>query len=136
MLDNLKLSHIGWAVPDIYEAVPLFNLLGFNETAKPYNDIKRGVILTLLKDTGNTVIELVAPLNPESPVSNILRTNGPTPYHACFSISNIESALLFKKLENAGFVMIKNLEEAPLLEGKNVVFFYSSKIGIIEVVVC
>ena len=70
-----------------------------------------------------------------SPVSDILKRNGPTPYHVCFSIDVEKSFDDCKKdFEKNGFIVLQEPAPAPLLEGKDVVFLYSQHIGLIELV--
>lgn len=87
-----KIDHIAVAVPNLEEA------LTFWQTALglPLLDIEtvteQGVRVAKL-DAGNTHIELLEPLSPESPVGKFLAQKGPGLHHLCFSVENINQEL-------------------------------------------
>jgi len=130
---DLRFSHIGWAVSSIEKSVSIFSVLGFVPHGSACKDVKRGVRILLLKNVEGNKIELVEPLDNNSPVSNLLKKTGPSPYHICLSCSQ-KDYIDFKKLfiDNK-FIEIHKIEEAPALGGDEVAFFYSNIIGLIEI---
>ena len=134
-MGNLKQTHLGWAVNSLKNAIRTFLPLGYIPIGDVCIDNARKVELILLADSGDNIIELVAPIDDSSPVSDILKRNGPTPYHVCFSIDVEKSFDDCKKdFEKNGFIVLQEPAPAPLLEGKDVVFLYSQHIGLIELV--
>ena len=134
-MDNLKQTHLGWAVNSLKNAIRTFLPSGYIPIGDVCIDNARKVELILLADSGDNIIELVAPIDDSSPVSDILKRNGPTPYHVCFSIDVEKSFEDCKKdFEKNGFIVLHEPAPAPLLEGKDVVFLYSQHIGLIELV--
>lgn len=130
---DIRFAHIGWAVKNINSAVESFAVLGYKPIGNICHDVQRNVALILLKDKSDAVIELVAPEADDSPVSDILKKNGPTPYHICCSISKDDwgGGEIFKK---NGFMILHQQQKAPLFGNKDVVFLYSSNIGVIELI--
>lgn len=127
--------HTGWAVNSIEKASASFTVLGYKALGSICEDKIRNVCLLLISNQQSDVIELVEPLSCDSPVSDILKRNGPTPYHVCFSIDVEKSFDDCKKdFEKNGFIVLQEPAPAPLLEGKDVVFLYSQHIGLIELV--
>ena len=80
---------------------------------------------------GDTTIELVAPASPDSPVTKLLKREGPTPYHICYETTDIDTTILeFKKI---GFLPLqKDAEIAPAIPGGKVIFLTSLSAGLIE----
>ena len=135
MLDeNCFCSHIGWAVPSIDSALPSFGLLGFFARGQVYADTERKVSLLILKDSKGNTIELVEPLGVDSPVTNLLAKNGAMTYHVCFSTKRDSWDEYKKELQKEGFVPLSSPSAAPALGGYDVVFLYSKKIGLIEII--
>ena len=94
-------------------------------------DKKRKVIIQFIKN-GDYLIELVAPLGKESPVTNLLKKQGNSPYHICYETDNLEKDI--KDLDDDGFVIISDLLKAPAIYNKKVIFLYKKEIGLIELV--
>lgn len=87
-----RVDHIAVAVHNLEEALSYYQgslgltLLGI-ETVE-----EQGVKVAKL-DTGNTHIELLEPLSPESPVGKFLATKGPGLHHICLAVSDIDAEL-------------------------------------------
>ncbi|MBQ5540267.1 MAG: hypothetical protein IIU03_08545, partial [Bacteroidales bacterium] len=64
MQNNLKLHHIGYAVPDIKTTAKEFEKLGFLQKETLYDEALTVELCYLEKD--GTIIELVCQKNPES----------------------------------------------------------------------
>lgn len=133
---NLSLAHIGWAVESIENAVRDLYALGFKPICGVCMDETRKVELLLVSDIHGNTIELVAPMAADSPVSEILKKNGPTLYHICFS-AGVESDFrdCKKEFTSNGFAVLHKPSPAPLFGGKDVVFLYSKHLGLIELVI-
>ena len=127
-------SHIGWAVNSIEDAIEKFTFLGYTVQRNICIDHIRKVKLALLNDVEGHVIELVAPIAEDSPVSDLLQKVGPTPYHICFTVNKSDWEIYKKTLKANGFVILHKPSPAPLFDGKKVVFLYSKDIGLVELV--
>ena len=127
----MKINHIGYAVKNIAESVLMFEKLGFSILKKTIKDQKRGIEIAFMKNEA-VVIELVSPLSESSPISNIIKKVGNTPYHLCFETGGLDEKIT--ELKKHGFVSIDKKSKAVALNNKNVAFLYNKAVGIIELV--
>ncbi|ENK0555897.1 VOC family protein [Clostridium sporogenes] len=127
----MKISHIGYAVKDIDIAVDEFKKLGFKKIKEKIVDKKRNVIIQFM-DNKSCCIELIAPLDEESPVKNILKKLGDTPYHICYETNNIVEKI--DELKRDKYFLIEHPSNAIAMEGNQVAFLYKKNVGIIELV--
>jgi len=127
----MKIHHIGYAVNNIEDSLNEFKKLGYKCVENKIVDKKRKVIIQFIKN-GDYLIELVAPLGKESPVTNLLKKQGNSPYHICYETDNLEKEI--KDLDDDGFVIISDLLKAPAINNKKVIFLYKKEIGLIELV--
>ena len=127
----MKLHHIGYAVNDIQESVSQFKLLGYELHSETTDDPERNVKICFMRNQ-NTLVELIAPLSPKSPVSNWLTKNGCSPYHLCYESRNIDEDIRYFK-ENGAKEISKPLA-APAIEGNLAAFLYLGSLGIVELI--
>lgn len=127
----MKIHHIGYAVKDLESSIKEFEKLGYNCVENKIIDKKRKVIIQFIKN-GKYLIELITPLNEESPITNILKKQGSSPYHICYETNDIDKEI--KEMSNNGFTIITKLSEVPAIENKKVVFLYKRNIGLIELI--
>ena len=127
----MKIHHIGYAVNNIEDSLNEFKKLGYKCVENKIVDKKRKVIIQFIEN-GDYSIELVAPLGKESPVTNLLKKQGNSPYHICYETDNLEKEI--KDLDDDGFVIISDLLKAPAINNKKVIFLYKKEIGLIELV--
>lgn len=134
-LTSTKLAHIGYAVASIEKALKPFYVLGFMSKGDICEDVRRNVRLQSLSDKQGNIIELVEPINDNSPVSELLKQNGPIPYHLCISMSKSEwENSYYALLQENKFFIVDSLSPAPLLNNRDVAFLYSKDIGLVEIV--
>jgi methylmalonyl-CoA/ethylmalonyl-CoA epimerase len=98
-----RIDHIGVAVADLDEAVALYSeRLGMpvehRETVE-----EQGVEAVLL-GVGESHVELLRPLGPETAVGRFLQRNGPGLHHVAYGTENIDSAL--EEVRAAGLRLI------------------------------
>lgn len=91
-----KVDHVAVAVNSLDEALPFWEgALGLKcfaiETVE-----EQGVRVAKL-DAGNTHIELLEPLSPDTPVGKFLAQRGQGLHHICFAVDDIEQELEFIK---------------------------------------
>lgn len=127
----MKIHHIGYAVKKIEDSINEFKKIGYGTIGNKITDNLRNVIIQFIKN-GDYLIELVAPLNKESPVTSLLKKQGNSPYHICYKTNNLEKKI--SDLGNSGFVVISDLLKAPTINNKKVVFLYKKEIGLLELV--
>lgn len=127
----MNVHHIGYAVKSIKESINDFIELGFTPVGESLVDAGRSIEILFLKN-GDYCIELVAPTNNRSPVSEALRKSGNTPYHICFRTCNLTNEI--ETLKKSGYIIIADPLEAPAIDNKKVAFLYKINIGLIELV--
>jgi methylmalonyl-CoA/ethylmalonyl-CoA epimerase len=125
----MRVDHIGWLVRDIEKAAREFEALGYVRRSEPCYDAGRDADIVFLVNGGYTV-ELVAPKSESSVVWNLLKKNGPGPYHICYETEDLEASEAH--LARAGFVKTLAAEAAPALGGRRVAFFAGRGSGMIE----
>lgn len=102
-------------------------------------DETRGIRICFLKSehlsakTQAVTVELIAPDGVPNPVDGILKKMGPTPYHICYSTSDLEKTIS-ALTKNDTYILIQSPAPAPAIEGCRVAFLLSRVAGIIELV--
>jgi len=109
----MKIHHIGYAVKNLEDSIKEFEKLGYKRMKNKVIDKKRKVIIQFVEN-GEYILELVAPLNEESPISNILKNKGNSPYHICYETDIVKNKI--EELSNSGFIIITELYEAPAID--------------------
>lgn len=131
----MRIHHIAYATTNISLSIKKYRLLGYREETSVFEDVSRNVNISFLKHMyDNTRIELVQPINEESPVSFLLKNqkNVPTPYHICYEVDNLEWAINY--LKNQGFAVTIPPAPAIAFEMKRVCFLIHRMAGLIEIV--
>jgi methylmalonyl-CoA/ethylmalonyl-CoA epimerase len=102
-MDPLAVHHIGVAVPSIDEAMHFYgDKLGLSvvDTLElPDRQLKVAMV-----KTGNTLIELLEPTDPDSTVARFLERRGPGLHHLCFGTPDIREHL--RDLQDKGVELI------------------------------
>ncbi len=99
---NPRLDHIAIAVHSLEEALPFYEELGLTRLEIEVVE-EQGVRVAKL-DIGNTHIELLEPLSPDTPVGKFIAQKGPGLHHICIGVSDIEDNLC--QLKQRGTKMI------------------------------
>jgi methylmalonyl-CoA/ethylmalonyl-CoA epimerase len=113
-----KIEHIGIAVASIEKSIPLFrDLLGIPlEKVFESDAIKTKIAFFPL---GESTIELIEPMDPESVVGKFIQKRGEGIHHICFGVENVEKAL--REFEAKG---IELLNKTPKMtqDGRTIAF--------------
>jgi len=99
----MRLHHVGIAVEDLEEAKARYLLLGFRVEAEG-EVAAQGVRVAMLKGEGEALLELLAPLGPETPVGRFLAKRGPGLHHLAFATERIEEDLARLRGEGARLI--------------------------------
>jgi methylmalonyl-CoA/ethylmalonyl-CoA epimerase len=120
-----RIDHIAIAVNNLEESLGFYqDALGLHcfsiETVE-----EQGVRVAKL-DAGNTHIELLEPLSPETPVGKFLTKRGQGLHHLCFGIDDIEQELQQLKGKET-----KLIDESPKIGagGAKIAFVHPSATG-------
>lgn len=129
MENELKFHHIGIACNDINQTATEYEFLGYNRgdiVVDPLQNIK----ICFLKHPELPCIELLAPVNDASPVVQILKKNGTTPYHQCFETDNLEATI--EEFKKNGYLIVSKAKPASAMCGLRVAFMFKPATGLIE----
>lgn len=127
----MKINHIGYAVKNIDNSIKDFEILGFEKISEITEDKMRKVRIVFIKNE-SYVLELIEPMDEDSPVSKLIKKAGNTPYHLCYETDNIDLAT--QRLLKNKYIKISEVENAFALKNKKVCFLYKKSIGIIELI--
>lgn len=129
----MEIHHVAYAVSNIEKALAVFETLGCDIESPLVEDMQRDVAIQFIT-FGGYRIELVAPLSDDAPVSPYLKNNkgAGCPYHICYEVDSISESV--DELKKSGLMKISNIAPAPAIDGRDVVFLYNRKIGLIELV--
>jgi methylmalonyl-CoA/ethylmalonyl-CoA epimerase len=120
-----RVDHVGVAVEDLDRALQTYEAdlaltLVHRETVA-----EQGVEAVLL-DVGESHVELLAPLGPETPVGRFLARQGPGLHHVAYQTEDIEAELA--RLKGAG---LRLLDTSPRtgIRGSRVAFLHPRSTG-------
>jgi len=102
-----KVEHIGIAVQNLEQSVPLFEKL-LNTSCYKKEAVESEGVQTAFFQTGETKIELLEATNPGSPIAKFLEKKGEGMHHIAFDVEDIEAEM--ERLRGEGFVL---LNETP-----------------------
>ena len=127
----LTFHHIGIACRDIAKTQAFY--LGQGYTASPVvEDPLQHVRISFLEKEGAPRIELLEPLDDQSPVARTLATSGVSPYHMCYEVQDIEAAV--NHLRGQRFLLVNGPVPACAMGDRRIAFLFQKNIGLIELV--
>jgi len=105
MADDFKLgplNHVGVAVPSLPDAIETYKTLyGATDITEPFDMPAQGVKVCFV-NLPNSQIELIEPLNEESPIHNFIEKNPKGgQHHVCFEVADIHEAVEVMKSRGA-----------------------------------
>ncbi len=120
-----RIDHIGVAVPDLEPAISL--LSGTFGMPLVHREVvaSQGVEAVLL-DIGESHVELLAPLDEDTPVGRFLAKSGPGLHHVAYAVEDVEAALA--KLSDDGVRLIDRTSRIGL-RGSRVAFLHPAGCG-------
>lgn len=131
MFKDLKFHHIGIATGDLENSISLYENLGYiTQGLRTIIDPIQKVELAFMFRENHPLIELVSPLNDDSPVKSILNKMKTTPYHTCYEVPIIEETI--NELKKQRFILIQKPTPAIAFNNKRIAFLFHKNIGLIE----
>lgn len=131
MEPQLTFHHIGIACRDITKSQAFYISMGYH-AANVIDDPLQHVRVCFLEKEGAPRLELLEPLDDQSPVARTLATVGVTPYHLCYEVEDIDAAIT--ALRGQRFLPVKEPLPACAMEGRRVAFMFQKNTGLIELV--
>jgi methylmalonyl-CoA/ethylmalonyl-CoA epimerase len=121
-----RIAHVGIAIPALADALPFFrDVLGMPEVPLADSDGARIAAVA----SGESLVELLEPAAPDTPIGKYLAKRGPGIHHLCLAVADIDGML--QRCRDAG---IRLIDEVPRMgaEGKRIAFLHpSSTAGIL-----
>ena len=115
-----KLNHIAIAVPNIKSASDIWEKALGAKISAPQTLTEHGVRVVFV-ESPNTKIELLEPLNENSPISRFLEKNpNGGMHHICYEVKNLK--LASQKLESVGVKVLGDGQPKIGAHGKPVIF--------------
>lgn len=130
-LNQLTFHHMGIACRDIARTVRFYLDMGYTASAVVDDPLQHVKVCFLNKD-GAPRLELLEPLDEQSPVLRMLDAVGVTPYHTCYAVSNIKEAV--SALRSRRFLLVNGPVPACAIGDRRVAFMFQKNIGLIELV--
>jgi len=120
-----RIDHIGVAVDDLDAALALYEGVLRMPVVHRETVAEQGVEAVLL-DVGESHVELLSPLGPDTPVGRFLARKGPGLHHVAYQVGDIAGALA--ALRAAGLRLI---DETPRvgIRGSRVAFVHPAATG-------
>jgi len=126
------LEHIGIAVNSIDQALTLYEQLLGLKLEKTMKSSQHKIKAAFLK-VGETEVELLEPLDKESPIWKFLKKRGQGIHHVAFRVENIEKML--EQLKRQGVIMIDEKPRAGIRSGK-IAFLHPKSTGNVLIELC
>lgn len=126
------LEHVGIAVTRIDDVLPIYeHLLGLK--LKGVREGRQNRVKAAILTAGNTEIELLEPLDSDSPVAKFLEKRGQGIHHLAFRVTDIEQTLDY--LKKQGVVLIDQ-EPRVGIEGGKVAFLHPKSTADVLIELC
>lgn len=131
MLQGMKYHHVGIACEDIDRTASQYESMGYVRGERIIDPIQN-IEICFLEHEDMPRLELLGAVNDKSPVVEILKKNGTSSYHICYSVDNIEDSV--KQLRKQRFVVVSKPQPACALDNHRVSFLFHKDVGLIELV--
>jgi methylmalonyl-CoA/ethylmalonyl-CoA epimerase len=103
--DHPRIAHVGIAVPDLESALAFYrDVLGLQPHRPEVVDGATVVALSF----GDAEVELLAPVEADSPIGRFLARRGPGIHHICYRVPDLDAAL--EACRKAGYRLV---DEVP-----------------------
>lgn len=119
--NGLTIDHLGIAVRNLDEATAPYLLLGLVQIVEDEIIASQNVKVRALK-VGESLLELLEPTSPESPIAVFLDKKGEGLHHVAFRVENLEAEIARLVKENAHFI---STEPRAGRAGTRVVFLHT-----------
>jgi methylmalonyl-CoA/ethylmalonyl-CoA epimerase len=127
----IKIDHLGIAVESIASARPLYEALGLR--VAQLETVEHEQVQTAMISVGDSRIELLEPLQPESPVGRFLRKRGSGLHHIALRVDDIAATLAALRAQGVRVVS----EKVQLGAGGHLYFFvHPSSAGGVLLEIC
>jgi methylmalonyl-CoA/ethylmalonyl-CoA epimerase len=132
-MERFTFHHVGVAVRNIQQAIASYeSLFGYKLVSGPFDDpIQNVSVCFLSRGGGDTTIELVAPLGPNSPIDRTLKKGGGT-YHVCYQVPDMNAAI--QHLTERGSLLLSGPVPAVAFEMREIAWLMTETELLVELV--
>lgn len=116
----LKIEHLGIAVRQLQDSIPLFEQL-LNTPCYKTEEVSSENVNTAFFQVADSKIELLEATAPHSPIAKFIDKKGPGIHHIAFDVENIEAEM--KRLSALGFELLNDTPK-PGADNKLVCFLH------------
>jgi methylmalonyl-CoA/ethylmalonyl-CoA epimerase len=116
----MKIEHIGIAVRELTQSVPLFEKL-LNTSCYKTEQVESEQVATAFFKTGDTKIELLESSHAEGVIARFIEKKGEGLHHIAFEVEDIEAEM--KRLAGEGFILLNDTPK-PGADNKLVCFLH------------
>ena len=127
-----KLEHIGIAVKNLSDSIPLFEAL-LNTDCYKVERVESEAVNTAFFSVGTQKIELLESTDPEGIIARFIEKKGEGIHHIAFAVTDLESEI--KRLVAAGFVAL-NEKPRPGADNKLVCFLHPKNTNGVLIELC
>lgn len=127
-----KLEHIGIAVKNLSDSIPLFVAL-LNTNCYKEELVESEAVKTAFFSVGDQKIELLESTDPEGIIARFIEKKGEGIHHIAFAVTDIESEI--KRLVAAGFLVLNEKPRAGA-DNKLVCFLHPKKTNGVLIELC
>lgn len=121
----MRLHHVGLAVANLEEAIALYRDVFGAELIDRQQNEKEGLEAAFLK-LGDSELELMAPLRPDSPVGKFVAKRGPGMHHVAFAVSDLDRSMT--EARQAGLELV-DPEPRLGMHGSRIAFIHPRSTG-------
>ena len=128
----MKIEHLGIAVKNLEESNLLFaSLLG----SSPYKteEVSGEKVVTSFFKTGESKVELLQALSPDSPIARFIEKKGEGIHHIAFEVADIYATM--EELKKKGFTLLSE-EPKPGADNKLICFVHPKSANGVLVEIC
>jgi methylmalonyl-CoA/ethylmalonyl-CoA epimerase len=127
-----KVEHIGIAVKNLAQSIPLFEKL-LNTTCYKTEVVASEQVTTAFFRQGETKIELLESVDPQGVIARYIEKKGEGIHHIAFAVDDIEAEM--KRLQAEGFTLL-NETPKPGADNKLVCFLHPKGTNSVLVELC
>lgn len=127
-----KIEHIGIAVKNLEQSIPLFEKLLNTPCYKTESVASEGVA-TAFFQSGPNKIELLAAEHADSPIAKFIEKKGEGIHHIAFDVDDIQAEM--ERLQREGFELI-NEEPKPGADNKIIAFLHPKSTNGVLIELC
>ena len=128
----LKIEHLGIAVKNLEEAMPVYEQL-LNTPCYKTEEVASEGVNTAFFRVGESKVELLEATTAESPIAKFIEKKGPGIHHIAFDVENIEAEM--RRLAALGFEMLNEVPKKGA-DNKLVCFLHPRTTGGVLIELC